>query len=165
MFLSPHPAPLQGPLMSPLPRWCLTELMQSRMRWQIWQRNRLQWGPLPSRDGNNYWQYYLQLWTVLGAVLIKHYASVSYGLLGFPLTPPCVLQFILQLLSYYSVYIICNIHAYRFKYSSEEYAVSYALFLLLKNPPQSSGLIACCYTENDFEFSKHKAISLKHCLL
>lgn len=33
MFLSPHPAPLRGPLMSPLPRWCLTEPMQSGMRW------------------------------------------------------------------------------------------------------------------------------------
>lgn len=33
MFLSPHPSPLQGPLMPPLPRWCLTEPLQSGMRW------------------------------------------------------------------------------------------------------------------------------------
>lgn len=86
----------------------LTDAWQSRcsLEWdvqlaQIWQRNRQRWGLRPSRDGSNYWQYYLQLWAACTFFLL-HFASELESLLGIlsvVICPPLTfLQFTARLL-------------------------------------------------------------------
>lgn len=70
MQLSLHPSPPWGPLMSPRPSSVMPDRSDgvwNEMRGlaQIWEGSWWRRGPLPSRDESNYWQYYLQLWTLL----------------------------------------------------------------------------------------------------
>lgn len=74
-FLSPHRRSSRGSTnVSPLPHWCLTEPPPppppppTGGSWAAGKQTTAK-VLVPSRDGSNYWQYYLQLWAAPAAAL------------------------------------------------------------------------------------------------
>lgn len=153
MFLSPHPAPLQGPLMPPPSSLMLDRadaVWNEMSGWPRYDReNRQQRGPLPSRDGSNYWQYYLQLWAAWAAALFPHFASESWGPPGFPFCCSTVTFFnLLHSCSRTNTMQILRdiLYMLRLKYSTQENATSHS--------PPTSIINVCCHAESDFEACK-----------